>query len=395
MRLLRSLYTRYRNIILYGLIGCTGASLDFLLYTVLTTIFDVYYIYANICSVLLGITNNFFLNRNLNFRVKDHTLLRYLTFFCVGIGGLIVSTLLLKFFAETLHIPQLSAKLLTIFLVVGIQFLCNKGITFRVGGKMDTSYVQSSDDESTAPTELLSLVMPVYNEKDIIGAVVGSWVAALRALSIDFRLYVYNDGSTDGTREILDDLSNRYPELTVRHKTNSGHGPTILSAYKALAKGEREGDHWIFQVDSDNELPPDAFKNVWDQRHGADFVVGRRSGRRQALPRRIVSALSRMVVRGLYGPGIWDVNSPYRLMRTRAFKPFIDALPADTFAPNVILTGCATVARIPSAEIPVPHSVRETGCESLNRWKLLKCAFRSLGQTMRFRFTLDTSGLHS
>lgn len=102
-----------------------------------------------------------------------------------------------------------------------------------------------------------------------------------------------------------------------------------------------------------------------------------------------------MVVRGLYGSGIWDVNSPYRLMRTRAFKPFIDALPADTFAPNVILTGCATLASIPSAEILVPHSVRETGCESLNHWKLLKCAFRSLGQTLRFRFTLDASRLHS
>lgn len=236
MRSLHSLYTRHRNIILYGIIGCTGATLDFLLFTFLTTIFDVNYIYANTCGVLLGITNNFFLNRNLNFRVKDHTLLRYLTFFCVGIGGLIVSTILLKFFADALHIPQLSAKLLTIVLVVGVQFVCNKVITFGSGGEMETSHVQASDDGPTTPTEQLSLVMPVYNEKDIIRTVIGSWVSTLRALNIDFRLYTYNDGSTDGTREILDDLSHRYPELTVRHQNNSGHGPTILSAYKALAK---------------------------------------------------------------------------------------------------------------------------------------------------------------
>lgn len=124
-------YNRYRNIILYGIIGCMGATLDFICYTILTILFNVYYLYANIFGVIVGITNNFFLNRNLNFRIKDHAVIRYLSFFSIGIIGLILSIILLKFFVDILQIQQLVAKFVTIFFVVGLQFLFNKMITFR------------------------------------------------------------------------------------------------------------------------------------------------------------------------------------------------------------------------------------------------------------------------
>lgn len=385
MNLLRALYTRYRTFILYGIIGCTGATLDFLLYSVLTLVFNVYYIYANIWGVLLGITNNFFLNRNLNFRVKDHTFLRYLSFFGVGILGLVVSVIALKILVDTLHVQQQLAKVITIFFVVGMQFLFNKMITFRVG---ESTAETVALKPRTGRMDHLTVVMPVYNEKDIITSVVDDWVRELRSLHIDFTILVLDDGSTDGTREILDATAGAHPEVKVVHKANSGHGPTILSAYKTIAKREDEGESWIFQIDSDNELPAASFAQVWALREKADFVVGRRIGRRQAVPRRIVSLVSRLIVRVLYGPGIWDVNSPYRLMRARAFEDFIAALPDDTFAPNVLLTGCAAWANIPSAEVDVPHNIRTTGSESLNRWKLFRSACRSMLQTLRFRLSL-------
>lgn len=384
--LTRSLCSRYRTFILYCAIGCTGAMLDFIVYSILTLYFNFYYIYANILGVLLGVTNNFFLNRNLNFQIKDHTPLRYLSFFSVGILGLILSVIALKVLVDTFHVQQQAAKIITIFFVVGMQFIFNSRITFRVGKILQTKTYK----RRTSYMDHLTIVMPVYNEKEIIASVIDDWLHMLRSNNIDFDILVLDDGSTDGSREVLDVVADANLEVNVIHKANSGHGPTILSAYKMVCKRkDKEGD-WIFQIDSDNELPATGFEKVWNLRHCASFVVGRRIGREQPLPRRIISLFSRLIVRVFYGRGIWDVNSPYRLMHTRDFECFITALPDDTFAPNVILTGCAAWAKIPSAQVDVPYKGRMTGCESLNRLKLLKAACLSMFQTIRFRFSLHT-----
>lgn len=79
----------------------------------------------------------------------------------------------------------------------------------------------------------------------------------------------------------------------------------------------------MFQVDSDDEMGPELFGELWARRKNHDFLVGIRDGRVQALPRKIVSFVSRLCVRVFYGKSAWDVNAPYRLMRCSAFKRFL------------------------------------------------------------------------
>ena len=62
--------------ILYGIIGSSSALLDFLIFTLLTEVFGVYYLVANCISVTCGLTNSFILNRKYNFKVTDKTLKR-------------------------------------------------------------------------------------------------------------------------------------------------------------------------------------------------------------------------------------------------------------------------------------------------------------------------------
>ena len=233
-------------------------------------------------------------------------------------------------------------------------------------------------------SETLCVVMPVYNERDAIGPVLEKWDAALKSLGIDYEIRPYNDGSRDDSLEVMRRVASRLGRgVNVKNKSNGGHGNTILTGYREAA---RDGFGWIFQIDSDDEMGPEKFGELWSQRINYDFLVGIRDGRVQALPRKVISFVSRLCVRLLYGKSVWDVNTPYRLMRVSVFKPFYEAIPITTFAPNVILSGLAARHKLRCFETRVPQHDRTTGEVSIKKWKLLKAAARSFWQTIIFSF---------
>lgn len=225
----------------------------------------------------------------------------------------------------------------------------------------------------------VTVVMPVYNEEACINEVIDDWKAALDKLQITYNLLILNDGSRDNTAREL--AKNNSPGVTIINKDNSGHGPTILTGYHlAVANAE-----WVFQVDSDNEMRAEHFQKLWSERHGCDAVFGIRSAREQALPRRIISFISRMAVTLCYGRGVQDVNCPFRLMRADVLKKLLQRIPPDTFAPNVAIAGLFVLNGSPVKNIAVPHNNRQTGEVSIKKWKLLKAAMRSFLQTIRIR----------
>jgi len=233
--------------------------------------------------------------------------------------------------------------------------------------------------------ERLCIVMPVYNEEAAIGGVLKKWTSALDALGIDYTIRPYNDGSRDATLKVMQECAQSSSHIDVQDKPNSGHGPTILGGYRAAAA---DGYDWIFQIDSDDEMGPEQFNELWSRRSDFDFLVGRRAGRVQALPRKIVSFVSRCAVRLFYGKSsVWDVNAPYRLMRTSALRDVFSSIPDSTFAPNVIITGMVARNHLRAFEMPVPQHDRTTGEVSIKKWKLLKAAAKSLWQTIRFALT--------
>ena len=154
-------------------------------------------------------------------------------------------------------------------------------------------------------TKELIVVIPVYNEAQIIQTVIEDWASTLRALAIDFELRAYNDGSSDATLMKLQEISTLYPELSIIDKLNSGHGPTILKGYQDADAA------FIFQVDSDNEMKAKYFEALWKERTNYDFIIGRREfSFKVPLPRRIVSFMAKKAVHFFYGHGISDVNAP-------------------------------------------------------------------------------------
>jgi dolichol-phosphate mannosyltransferase len=228
----------------------------------------------------------------------------------------------------------------------------------------------------------LIVVMPVYNEEECIAAVVRSWRHQLEAMGLNFLITVLNDGSRDSTGAALEAFAedNR---VRIVNKPNSGHGPTILRGYRVAVEEAR----WVFQVDSDDEMKPNHFPRLWEKREKYDALFGVRVHREQDLARHLLSVGSRAMVRLLFGRGVRDVNTPYRLMRAEALRPIVTAIPDDTFAPNVIISGVFSRHRNRIHNLPVPHENRKTGTGSLTSSKVWKVAFRSLVQTLLFRMS--------
>jgi dolichol-phosphate mannosyltransferase len=229
----------------------------------------------------------------------------------------------------------------------------------------------------------LALVMPVYNEEECIADVVHSWYEALASLGMDFQMIILNDGSRDRTASSLDKFRAN-PRIEIISKPNCGHGPTVLMGYR-MATDRAE---WVFQTDSDNEMKPDSFPELWERREDYDAVIAFRVNRRQHLTRRIVTSVSRLTTYMLLGKGIRDVNAPYRLIRSCVLKPIIDRIPSDTLTPNIIVSGMLGRMNRRILNYPVPCEGRKTGKGSIFGLRLWRFAVTAFLQCLAWRYAI-------
>lgn len=225
--------------------------------------------------------------------------------------------------------------------------------------------------------------MPVYNEEEIVGEVAENWLEVLDSLGINYELVAIVDGATDDSEQVLRAVAERHRRLVVDVKPNSGHGPTILRGYRRGAVTAE----WVFQTDSDDEMPAASFGELWNLRDDADAVIGIRTSRNQSAGRRAITRAARLTARASFGCRLADVNCPYRLMRSSSLDPLLAVIPDDTFAPNVAISGMLARSGAHLAEVPVPHHDRTTGVVSILGFRALRAALRSFGQTVRLSRT--------
>jgi putative flippase GtrA len=120
-----------KHFIIYSFIGASGALLDYLAFFMMMQFLPIHYLLINAITTTFGITNNFFLNAHFNFGVKDRLLHRFLTFYAVGLLGMLVASGLLYVLVDLFGImPQIS-KLFVIIVIVLLQYNLNKHFSFR------------------------------------------------------------------------------------------------------------------------------------------------------------------------------------------------------------------------------------------------------------------------
>ena len=128
---MKKLLLQNRQFLFYCIIGSSGVSLDFGIYSLLikTKTFD--YQAANAVGYASGTLLSFILNVKFNFRVNDKIVLRLLSFFGVAFLGWIVSASTLHLLIESLNCNKYLAKAATLAVVVLLQYNLNRWISFR------------------------------------------------------------------------------------------------------------------------------------------------------------------------------------------------------------------------------------------------------------------------
>lgn len=115
--------------LLYCLCGGIGVTTDYFVYYSALT-FGVWYQTANIFGYLSGTLVSFFLNRKITFGIRDKLAYRLAMFLGVAVIGFSVSAVMLWFLVDLMLVDARIAKLLTLPVVVIIQFSMNRRITF-------------------------------------------------------------------------------------------------------------------------------------------------------------------------------------------------------------------------------------------------------------------------
>jgi len=198
--------------------------------------------------------------------------------------------------------------------------------------------------------ELLTFIIPAYNDGSTIEIVVKKAVNVGARLCIPFDILVIDDASTDETPKILSRLAKRIKELrVVIHTKNAGYGRTIKELY------QKAGSHWLFSIPGDYQIEPWELTKLWSHRNNADIIIGWRQVRRENPARLGQSRIYNTLLRILFGLAIHDANS-VRLMKTSVMKS-VDLTTSSAFV-DAELTIKANRAGFRVIEIPIAHRAR-------------------------------------
>ena len=237
----------------------------------------------------------------------------------------------------------------------------------------------------------LSVVMPCYNEADLIEGVVREWVDQLRQeVPGAFEIIVVNDGSMDGTGRVLDRLRRELPCLRVLHQLNVGHDIAIRRAYE-LARGR-----YVLQVDTNGCCDPADFLSLWIHRHEHPLVLGYRIHRQDGLLHRLGTELLTRIISLLFRYPIKDPNVPFRLLHKQTALNYLRAFPPAIRSVNLALT-VSMKRDYPQlvAEVPIPHRMRKfpRGKRRGQRPSLPVRACRYSLELLSLRFRLTDTGM--
>lgn len=205
----------------------------------------------------------------------------------------------------------------------------------------------------------LSVVVPVFNERDNVAPLVGEITAALRG-RIEFEVVYVDDHSRDDTLAVLSALKADVPELRVlQHQAQSGQSCAVRSGVKA-ARGT-----WIATLDGDGQNDPADIPKLLAARDAAEPAVklfaGWRVQRQDSGSKRWASKWANAIRRRMLRDDTPDTGCGIKLFEREAFLdlPYFDHM--HRYLPALMQrAGWKTVS------VPVNHRARSSGVSKYN-----------------------------
>ncbi len=206
----------------------------------------------------------------------------------------------------------------------------------------------------------LSVILPAYNEAERLPPTLENLFEELRQMSFEYEIIVVNDGSKDGTREVIKKIEAETKYLTlIDYEENKGKGFAVRKGMIA-AQGT-----WRLFMDADGASPFSEFKKMMpylNEEHGiligSRFMRGAKVLVPQPTHRKTLGRLGNFLIRVLFLPGILDTHCGFKCFRSDAAEKIFERTKIDRWAFDDEVLLLAMKMGYPVKEIPIIWSDR-------------------------------------
>lgn len=203
-----------------------------------------------------------------------------------------------------------------------------------------------------ASHRLISVVTPVFDERESLEELVGELLPVMRAIGAPFEVIFVDDGSRDGGDLVLADLARRHDEIrVVRLRSNFGKGAALTAGFRE-ARGEV-----VITIDADlQDDPAEIPRLLAALDDGADLVSGWKQQRNDPWNKTVPSRVFNGVARRASGVDLHDLNCGFKAYRADVVRAL--AIPGEMYR---FIPVIAASEGFRVAEVPVNHRARRHG----------------------------------
>jgi glycosyltransferase involved in cell wall biosynthesis len=230
----------------------------------------------------------------------------------------------------------------------------------------------------------VAVLLPVYNEFDTIERVVLEIYDVIGS-RMPLEIVISEDGSTDGTKDVIRRLSEIYPLKAILSPMRKGYARGIIDGLNFVESS------YVLVTDSDGQHDPRDFWKLWELRREYDIVSGWRVKRADPLHRKIMSRTFQFMARKVFNlPDFKDITAPFKLMRAEVAKEIAGECKymRESFWTEFTIRAYKKGYRI--GEVPVTHRPRLDGTTRVYKpWKIPRIAITQLHALIKLRRELE------
>jgi len=223
----------------------------------------------------------------------------------------------------------------------------NKGSTMQYFEETKIKYEKRNEAE-------ISLLLPVHNEAETIEKTILEFYNEI-GTKIPLEIIIAEDGSTDGTKDILRRLGEKVPMKLILGEHRKGYMGGVKDGLRQVATD------YVFFVDSDGQHIASDFWKLYKMKDSCDMIVGRKIKRSDPLHRILISKVFHSIISYMFQLPLRDPDTAYRLIRKEVLDKVTEEVGLLKYSFWTEFTVRAFRKGFRVAEVPVVHKKRQNG----------------------------------